>query len=404
MTERPSARKLGGKVRVGAADRPRRARRAVAAVPGRRAPRRARSGCRSAARRSACSACSGCRSARSGRTTCCSSTRRTAASPAWSASSATRPRRVDDRRARRDRLRDRRRHPLPARPAAPPRGAEARRRRASTSPAPTRTATSSCSCRPGFARYGEETVLYRAAEQAAARAVDGRRRPATAGSGRPSPLDARRAARGSTRPATPQPVQRLEALRLADWERQGANWRDPAQQPRPDPALRRRRGVRPGDRRRRQGRHAARRVRPDRRREGGPAALPEDPRPARRRRRPISRTSPSGAIAARTGQRLRPPIGSGRDRPGPNVRVADRSATRGSGLRYDRHRHAADEGNARPRRRAGTRAGRRPLTGGPAWDQTTARRESIDDLDALLGGAAAGDRRRRPRAPEQGGR
>ena len=92
-----------GKVRAGAPDRPRRARRAVPAVPVATAPRRARSACRSAGRRSACSACSACRSARSARTTCCTSTRRTAASPACSASSARPPRRVDDRGARRDR-------------------------------------------------------------------------------------------------------------------------------------------------------------------------------------------------------------------------------------------------------------------------------------------------------------
>ena len=120
-----------------------------------------------------------------------------------------------------------RRHPLPARPAGPPRGREARRRGGSTSPAPTRTATSSCSCRPGFARYGEERILYRAGRPGRCpsrgpdeQARDCRIRPA-------SPLDALAAARGCTRPATPQPVQRLEALRLPDWERQGTNWRVP---------------------------------------------------------------------------------------------------------------------------------------------------------------------------------
>ena len=73
------------------ADRPRRPRRAVAPVPDRTTRRRARSACRSAARRSACSACSGCRSAPSAPTTCCTSTRRAAGSPASSASSASRP-------------------------------------------------------------------------------------------------------------------------------------------------------------------------------------------------------------------------------------------------------------------------------------------------------------------------
>ena len=56
--------------------------------------------------------------------------------------------------------------------------------------------------------------------------MDGRAGPATAGSGRSRPLDAVALLRlyGA---ATPQPVQRLEALRLADWERQGTNWRVP---------------------------------------------------------------------------------------------------------------------------------------------------------------------------------
>lgn len=77
----------------------------------------------------------------------------------------------------------------------------------------------------GFARYGEETVLFRAAdrelpepwtdEQADARRI----RPA-------EPLDALALARLYAS-ATPAPVQRLEAIRLADWERQGMSWRVP---------------------------------------------------------------------------------------------------------------------------------------------------------------------------------
>lgn len=77
----------------------------------------------------------------------------------------------------------------------------------------------------GFARYGEEIVLSRPAgpelpdpwtdEETAAQRI----RPALA-------LDALALARLYST-ATPQPVQRLEALRLVDWERQGTAWRVP---------------------------------------------------------------------------------------------------------------------------------------------------------------------------------
>jgi hypothetical protein len=77
----------------------------------------------------------------------------------------------------------------------------------------------------GFARYGEERILYRPPEP-----------------GLPKPWKEGRAASLRIRPAvgvdsvalmrlyataTPQPVQRLEAIRLADWERQGGSWRVP---------------------------------------------------------------------------------------------------------------------------------------------------------------------------------
>ncbi len=77
----------------------------------------------------------------------------------------------------------------------------------------------------GFARYGEELILYRPPEP-----------------GLPEPWKEERARERGIRPAvaldavalmrlyataTPQPVQRLEAIRLADWERQGGNWRVP---------------------------------------------------------------------------------------------------------------------------------------------------------------------------------
>lgn len=77
----------------------------------------------------------------------------------------------------------------------------------------------------GFARYGEEVVQFRPPDRALpkpwsdARARGCGIRPA-------APLDALPLSRLYAA-ATPQPVQRLEALRLPDWERQGANWRVP---------------------------------------------------------------------------------------------------------------------------------------------------------------------------------
>ena len=77
----------------------------------------------------------------------------------------------------------------------------------------------------GFARYGEEVVLHRPneTELPAAwtedRARGCRIRPAV-------PLDAQPLHRLWSA-ATPQPVQRLEAIRLPDWERQGTSWRVP---------------------------------------------------------------------------------------------------------------------------------------------------------------------------------
>jgi hypothetical protein len=77
----------------------------------------------------------------------------------------------------------------------------------------------------GFIRYGEERILFRpagkrlptpwtdeATEEACIRSAQ--------------PIDALALHRLSTA-ATPQPVARLEAIRLPDWERQGTHWRVP---------------------------------------------------------------------------------------------------------------------------------------------------------------------------------
>ena len=77
----------------------------------------------------------------------------------------------------------------------------------------------------GFMRYGEEQVLVRAAAKdlpepwSEERAAGCHIRPT-------SSLDALPLAR-LYGVATPTPVARLEAIRLADWERQGSHWRVP---------------------------------------------------------------------------------------------------------------------------------------------------------------------------------
>ncbi|HXG25652.1 MAG TPA: hypothetical protein VNL94_02195 [Candidatus Binatia bacterium] len=77
----------------------------------------------------------------------------------------------------------------------------------------------------GFARYGEERVLYRPPEaplpplMSDAAAAKARIRPAR-------PIDAP-ALMQLYAAVTPPPVQRLEAFRIPDWERQGSNWRVP---------------------------------------------------------------------------------------------------------------------------------------------------------------------------------
>jgi hypothetical protein len=77
----------------------------------------------------------------------------------------------------------------------------------------------------GFARYGQELLLVRGGDEPL-----------------PDPVPDSMAAKDAIRPvtgpdalalsrlygtATPQPVQRLEAIRLVDWERQGRDWRVP---------------------------------------------------------------------------------------------------------------------------------------------------------------------------------
>jgi hypothetical protein len=81
----------------------------------------------------------------------------------------------------------------------------------------------------GFARYGEERILYRppagSPDQPSTEAIAP---PVAQAKGiRPAvPLDANELDR-LYRAATPAPVARLEDYRLPDWERQGSHWRVP---------------------------------------------------------------------------------------------------------------------------------------------------------------------------------
>jgi len=77
----------------------------------------------------------------------------------------------------------------------------------------------------GFARYGEELLLFRPPGEALPEAWTDEQ-AAKAGIRPALPIDALALARLYAT-VTPQPVQRLEAYRLGDWERQGSGWRVP---------------------------------------------------------------------------------------------------------------------------------------------------------------------------------
>ncbi|HUG28950.1 MAG TPA: hypothetical protein VMQ65_00340 [Candidatus Limnocylindria bacterium] len=77
----------------------------------------------------------------------------------------------------------------------------------------------------GFVRYGEERVLYRPPDQPLPRPWS-EDRAAKARIRQARPIDAV-ALMQLYATVTPAPVQRLEAFRIPDWERQGSNWRVP---------------------------------------------------------------------------------------------------------------------------------------------------------------------------------
>jgi hypothetical protein len=77
----------------------------------------------------------------------------------------------------------------------------------------------------GFVRYGEEHVMYRPPDQPLPRPwTDDEASAARIRQARPIDAPALMSLYSSV---TPQPVQRLEAFRIPDWERQGSNWRVP---------------------------------------------------------------------------------------------------------------------------------------------------------------------------------
>ena len=170
----------------------------------------------------------------------------------------------------------------------------------------------------GFARYGEEQILFRDSTVTLPEAWTDER-AASCGIRPVQPLDALALARLYAL-VTPQPVQRLEAYRLPDWERQGAGWRVPRSSLTPilrfadveafvqDQPAGAGRPDRPGG------------VHPDRRRQGGPAPLPQDPGPARGGRRAPGRVR-SGRD--RGPDRQSPCSAAWRDLGGSDLRITD---------------------------------------------------------------------------------
>ena len=130
----------------------------------------------------------------------------------------------------------------------------------------------------GFARFGDEHVLLRPADQPLPDTMSDEE-AAACGIRQAVALDALPLSRLYAA-VTPQPVQRLEAYRLVDWERQGTSWRVPRSSLTPilrfaDVEAYVQEAPGGGPRR-----HAAHGLSPGRRGQGGPAALPQGDGPA----------------------------------------------------------------------------------------------------------------------------
>ena len=184
----------------------------------------------------------------------------------------------------------------------------------------------------GFVRYGEEMILAPAGGPCRCPSRGPTRRRATARIRPATQLDALPLSRlyAAVTPAPGRAPRGDPARRLGA---PGHALAGAALQPRADPALRRRRGVRPGGAGRRQGRDRARRLRPGRRGQGGPAALPQGPGPPGGRR---------GAARRLRARRHRGPDGARADHrhdhgviaPVRTYESPHRSSTGGGGLRH----------------------------------------------------------------------
>ena len=232
-------------------------------------------------------------------------------------------------------------------------------RPASTSPAPTPTATSSCSCRPASCATARSTSCSGAADRELPepwpdeRAAGCRIRPTT-------PLDAlplRPAVRAGDARAR-SPASRRSGC--ADWERQGTHWRVPRSSLTPILRFADVEGfVQASPDGGKDGTQLDGFLQIGVAKEDQPHYLKVIARPGGRHGRPHRLRAGRHRRADGEGRRPSPrPRGH---RPGPNLRITDRPAPGGGRLRFDRQRQPADEGNPRPCRRAGPRAGRRPL-------------------------------------------
>ena len=266
--------------------------------------------------------------------------------------------------------RRRRRHPLPARPGLPARWREARARRRFHVACADADGNVELFMQAGFARYGEELICFRPPRPPLPGAADrGARRPRS-GIRPAGPTDARR----PVPPLRGRDARSRSSAWSAPDRRLGAPGRgcaDAALQPDADPALRRRRGVRPGGARRRAGS------------DGRSTASSRSAWP-RRTSRTTSGSSPgpgpTPGRSSRSAWASSPPATERRDHGRDHGVIAPvrtyespaRPAPGGGGLRHDRDRHAADEGDARPRRRAGPGAGRplREVARGPTRTRT----------------------------------
>ncbi len=220
----------------------------------------------------------------------------------------------------------------------------------------------------GFMRFGDEWVLYRDPGQPLP-APTAERQAREAGIRAASPLDAVALSRLYAA-VTPAPVQRLEAIRLPDWERQGREWRVPRSSLAP---ILRFADVEafvqeaPGGGR--DGTQLDALVQVGVAKEDQPHYLKLMARPDVDVRSPDPVLAGRDRGAGRAVQLAAP----GRAGARAHVRVAARPAARGGGVRIDRHRHPADEGNPGPRRRAAPRCRRacderHRKEGRSAWD------------------------------------